>query len=411
MPSSSHHVRSSATAPAPRQGAAPIPTDRARRIRRPVACLVSVLGIALAAPASLTYADPSAVQEQRDEVQRLEAQLEGIDARAARAAEAYNGARWRLGQVESRIADNQRTVRTTRVRLRAARTVLTTRLREIYASPPPSLVQVMVSSGSITSAVDGVALLDRIGERDAGVVRGIRSDLSRLQEIRAQLVEDRGEATRQVAEAERRRAEVLTLLQERRRVLDSARGELRRRIQAEEERRRQEAERQRQRALAAQRAAEAARAQAAPSAPSSSPAAPTSSSSSGGGGGGGTTYAPAAGGANARAAAIAMRYLGTPYVWGGASPSGFDCSGLASYAYAQVGKSVPHYTGAIWAAFPKVAPGDLQAGDLVFFHADLHHMGIYIGNGQFVHAPHTGDVVKVSSLAERGSTFVGAVRP
>jgi len=347
------------------------------------------------------------VQEQRSEVQRLEGQLERIDAQAARAAEAYNGARWRLGQVESRIAHNERTVRTTHVRLRAARTVLTTRLREIYASPPPSLVQVVVSSGSITSAVDGVALLDRVGARDAGVVRDIRSDLVRLREIRAQLGEDRAEARRQVDEAQRRRAEVLTLLQERRRVLESARGELRRRIQVEEERRRQEAERQRQRALAAQRAAEAARAQAVPSTPSS----PASSPSSSAGGSAPTTYAPPSGGANARAASIAMRYLGTPYVWGGASPSGFDCSGLASYAYAQVGKSVPHYTGAIWAAFPKVAPGDLQVGDLVFFHADLHHMGIYIGNGQFVHAPHTGDVVKVSSLAERGSTFVGAVRP
>ena len=90
-----------------------------------------------------------------------------------------------------------------------------------------------------------------------------------------------------------------------------------------------------------------------------------------------------------------MQYLGVPYVWGGASPSGFDCSGLASYAYAQIGKSVPHYTGAIWAAFPQVPSGQLQPGDLVFFNG-LGHMGIYIGGGQFVHAPHTGDVVKVS---------------
>ena len=101
------------------------------------------------------------------------------------------------------------------------------------------------------------------------------------------------------------------------------------------------------------------------------------------------------GSGNAAAASVAMQYLGVPYVWGGASPSGFDCSGLASYAYAQIGKSVPHYTGAIWNAFPKVPSDQLQPGDLVFFHG-LGHMGIYIGGGQFVHAPHTGDVVKVS---------------
>ena len=104
-----------------------------------------------------------------------------------------------------------------------------------------------------------------------------------------------------------------------------------------------------------------------------------------------------------------MQYLGTPYVWGGAAPGGFDCSGLASYAFAQIGKSVPHYTGAIWAAFPQVPSSELQAGDLVFFHG-LGHMGIYLGGDQFVHAPHTGDVVKVSQLSSY-SGYVGAVRP
>ena len=115
------------------------------------------------------------------------------------------------------------------------------------------------------------------------------------------------------------------------------------------------------------------------------------------------------GSGNAAAAAVAMQYLGVPYVWGGASPSGFDCSGLASYAYAQIGKSVPHYTGAIYNMFPKVPAGQEQVGDLVFFNG-LSHMGIYIGGGQFVHAPHTGDVVRVANLGDR-SDYVGAVRP
>jgi len=121
-----------------------------------------------------------------------------------------------------------------------------------------------------------------------------------------------------------------------------------------------------------------------------------------------TTDVPG-GAANATAARLALDYLGVPYVWGGASPSGFDCSGLASYVYAKVGKSVPHYTGAIWAAFPRVAPGDLQPGDLVFFYG-LDHVGIYLGGDQFVHAPHTGDVVKVSRLSTYASS-TGAVRP
>ena len=107
---------------------------------------------------------------------------------------------------------------------------------------------------------------------------------------------------------------------------------------------------------------------------------------------------------------IAMRYLGTPYVWGGASPGGFDCSGLVAYAYAQVGVSLPHYTGAQWNVGVPVARGDLQAGDLVFFDG-LGHVGIYIGGGQFIHAPHSGDVVKISSMSGwYAATYVGARR-
>jgi cell wall-associated NlpC family hydrolase len=107
---------------------------------------------------------------------------------------------------------------------------------------------------------------------------------------------------------------------------------------------------------------------------------------------------------------IAMRYLGTPYVWGGSSPGGFDCSGLVAYVYAQVGVSLPHYTGAQWNVGVPVSRGDLQPGDLVFFDG-LGHVGIYIGGNSFIHAPHTGDVVKISSMTGwYADTYVGARR-
>jgi len=112
------------------------------------------------------------------------------------------------------------------------------------------------------------------------------------------------------------------------------------------------------------------------------------------------------------AARIAQSYLGVPYIWSGASPSGFDCSGLTMWVYAQLGISLPHFTGGQWVAGPHVPYDQLAPGDLVFFEPTIGHVGIYIGGGSFIHAPHTGDVVKISSLSDSwyAANYQGAVR-
>lgn len=117
------------------------------------------------------------------------------------------------------------------------------------------------------------------------------------------------------------------------------------------------------------------------------------------------------------AVALAYRFLGVPYVWGGGSPAGFDCSGLMMYVYGQLGIKLGHYTGFQYYEGRRVPPDQLQPGDLVFFHANASgvpgHEGMYIGNGSFIHAPQTGDVVRISSLFETryALSYVGAVRP
>jgi len=100
------------------------------------------------------------------------------------------------------------------------------------------------------------------------------------------------------------------------------------------------------------------------------------------------------------AVSLALQYLGVPYLWGGATPSGFDCSGLVQYVYAQLGVSLPHNTVAQWNDPIAVSiPRDqLQPGDLVFFN-HLDHMGIYIGGGYIIDAPHTGTDVRIDSLS------------
>jgi cell wall-associated NlpC family hydrolase len=109
--------------------------------------------------------------------------------------------------------------------------------------------------------------------------------------------------------------------------------------------------------------------------------------------------------------AIALRYLGTPYRWAGASPGGFDCSGFVMYVYGRVGIGLPHNSSMLWGVGRPVARKDLQPGDIVFFNG-LSHVGVYIGRGRFVHSPHTGDVVKISRLSESWyrTTYDGARR-
>lgn len=113
--------------------------------------------------------------------------------------------------------------------------------------------------------------------------------------------------------------------------------------------------------------------------------------------------APLSGAAGAIAAAQSK--LGTPYRWGGTSPSGFDCSGLMLWSWAQVGVSLPRTSGAQRAGTQRITREQLQPGDLVFHRIPVGHVGMYIGGGQMIHSPHSGDVVKISPIDRIGGTM------
>jgi cell wall-associated NlpC family hydrolase len=110
-----------------------------------------------------------------------------------------------------------------------------------------------------------------------------------------------------------------------------------------------------------------------------------------------------------RAVRIAARELGVPYRYGGSSPNGFDCSGLIAYVYGRLGIQLPHNAAAQYGYGHPVDSGHLKPGDLVFFHG-LGHVGLYIGHGNFIHAPRSGERVSIQSLASRRGTIDGARR-
>ncbi len=117
---------------------------------------------------------------------------------------------------------------------------------------------------------------------------------------------------------------------------------------------------------------------------------------------------PTANTIGAQALRWALTRRGDPYVWGGAGPDDFDCSGLVMWAYAKVGISLPHFTGDQWQMGVHVGKNQLEPGDLVFFYPDIGHVGLYIGNGLMVDAPDFGEDVQVQPVM--WNVYVGAVR-
>jgi peptidoglycan DL-endopeptidase CwlO len=293
--------------------------------------------------------------------------------------EAYNAANVRLDAIKAEQAINERRLQIARANFEQAQAFLQQRLVALYTSEDQSALEILLGASSLDDLLDRVDTVNRVSEQDARIIEEVRGFREEIKRREAELERARAEQERVVAERAEQRASIERQLAERRQLLSSIRSEI-------ERLKREEAARQ-------QRLEAAARERISSSTPSTTP-------SAGGNPGGG--YSGVVG--------IAMQYLGVPYQWGGASPSGFDCSGFTMYVYAQVGVSLPHNAAMQYSMGSPVGREFLQPGDLVFFNG-LGHVGIYIGGNQMIHAPHTGDVVKISTLTGwYASTYVGARR-
>jgi peptidoglycan DL-endopeptidase CwlO len=330
-------------------------------------------------------------------------QIQQLDSSLERAIEAYDLANVKLARIKHDLSTNTHNLAVARKSLKTAQRQLSSRLVDIYTSDGgDSTLAVLLGSQNLDQMLNGIDAVDRLSQQDAVVLRQVAYFRRQVQQKQVELKKAHAAQVSVVGQRAAAKASIASQLGQRKALLNSIKGQIAQ-LQAQERARQAELQREAQARLAAQQqqAGQAALVQTV-----QPPSGGGGGSTGGGGGGGGTAPPPHYGGV----VGIAMRYLGVPYVWGGASPAGFDCSGLVMYVFAQVGVSLPHNAAAQYGYGSPVSRGDLQPGDLVFFDG-LGHVGIYIGGGQFIHAPHTGDVVKISSLSGwYADTYVGARR-
>lgn len=331
-------------------------------------------------------ADPT-VASKRAEARAALAQIESMDRELSRIIDRYDGATWNLQQTERQLGKTRVTLGIARKSLKRAHLILARRVISLYTDggASSSTIAILFGASSFQDMLNSLDAVQRMSDHDAQVVKQVTSFSKQIAKQEKTFEKARDRQKRLVAQIASERGAVEAKMAARQRFYQSVKREIAATIAADQ--RRQEA------IDAAARIRVETQSSVPPSATAENIAAAPSSS------------------IGDQAVSIAMQYLGTPYVWGGASPSGFDCSGFVMYVFSQVGISLPHYTVDQYNGGVAVSRDALEPGDLVFFDG-LGHVGIYIGGGQFVHAPHTGDVVKVSSLGESwyASTYVGARR-
>lgn len=343
--------------------------------------LVSGLFVSTLATPNISLAAPS-----QDRLETARARLQDLEAEGELIIERYNLASSRLDQIRSQIVTAEQTIDDVTRRMATRHEDAVRIATELYKGGSAEGIEAVLSSKSLADIEQRIRYLESSQDASSAVFEELAADRKLLDQKVADLENAREEA----ADTEAHLADLRDQIESK---MDSQRAEITR-LNAEIE----AAERR----AAARRAAaeEAARDSAAPTL---APAPPPPS-------GGGSAPTVHASNPNAQAAVdAALSQVGKPYQWGAAGPNSYDCSGLTMWAWAHAGVSLPHNSGAQYAGTPRVSQGDWQPGDLLFYGSPIHHVGMYIGNGQVVEAPYTGTTVRIAGAYR--SDYVGAGRP
>lgn len=337
------------------------------RHRALVALLFSAFLILGATPA---WAVPASKIQQAASVK---AQVERLDDQLEAASERYNEASYKHAQL---VADKKKATKKLnkiKKRTKVVQTHLNTRANSMYREGPMGFTSVLLGADSFEEFATTWDLLKDLNNSDAASIAELKDLRAEAKATVKEISQKEKEAKAQVAVMRSNKQSIQSKLSERKDKLEGLQDEIARLEAAEEAQR-----------AAARRAA-------------------TSVAS------GRRTFPAPTRAARSEVVSVARRYLGAPYRWAASGPNAFDCSGFTMFVFRQVGVSLPHSSRAQIGSGQRVSRGDLQPGDLVFFGSPIHHVGLYVGGGRMIHAPHTGAVVSYASINR--SDYAGACRP
>ena len=350
--------------------------------------LIGALAALLAAVPA--YASPpSSISSKQAEASQVLNEINSLNGNLDKADELLNLANLRLATVRHDIVENQHALRVAKHNLAESRRSIAKRIVSLYTSQQSSTLELILGAKNLDDILTQLDNANRVSSLDAQVVGQVVVLEASVKEHAHSLAVERRQVTSLVSQRAEQQRAIEVRLGEKRNLLSSLNSQIATLVREE----------QQAAVISAQRADEIAAEQGVPgTAIGASAVTPD-----------GATIVPPSN--YTGVVSIALGFQGVPYVWGGASPSGFDCSGLVMYSYAQVGVSLPHSSYAMWNYGVSVPRDQLEPGDILFFDG-LGHVGLYIGGGLYVDAPHTGAVVQVESLDSgwAAASFVGARR-
>ncbi|MDQ1396733.1 MAG: peptidoglycan DL-endopeptidase CwlO, partial [Acidimicrobiaceae bacterium] len=348
-----------------------------RRLSPRVRWLGGILSLAILVPlfgVRPAFADP--VADKKSQAAQLAKEIDSRGQRVEILAEQVNAARLRADDVNAKLAKAEADMAATNAKADSVKGLLREHAIDSYVRAGQAHA-ITTSSGIDPSVQNGYVSSITSSQSDA--LDQMRMVTLQLGEERGRLTAAKKQAADALAQVQSNQTEASKAVAAEEAALAKVKGELTGLVAAEQARQEQAASAKAQSDLAARASR--------PTANRSSPARGTTPAAQ-------APVAPGAGGAIQEA----QRQLGKPYRYGGAGPDSFDCSGLTMWAWGHAGVSLPHSAAAQYNSIRHVAMSDIQPGDLIFYYSDLHHVGIYVGNGQMIEAPHTGTNVRYASI-------------